>query len=177
MARFSSQLIFCSPNEILRRSVVEINEQNIIKSIFSLDNTNVESSNTLFFDGIISASGVQLRREILSEKLESIKMDYQYFNLEYLENSNKITPNNKPLLLDFSSNSADIIYTLICKYADILEDFSTFDIISGLVYHPAIVNGQDVSLKPQHESQLWLWQNTNLVSKKMTRNTHIQKLR
>ena len=46
--RVASQLIFYSPDEILRRTVVEQDEQKIITRLFSLDGNVVETAQTLF---------------------------------------------------------------------------------------------------------------------------------
>jgi len=47
MIRVVSQLIFCSPEKILRQTVVERNNHNFITRLFSLDDRTVESSQTL----------------------------------------------------------------------------------------------------------------------------------
>ena len=54
MTRIGSQLTFCSPQQILRRMLVERDEQDKITGIKSLDEGLVETAQTLFFDGIIS---------------------------------------------------------------------------------------------------------------------------
>ena len=48
--RVASQLTFCSPDEIMRRAVVEFDEQKTITRLFSLDENAVESAQTLFYD-------------------------------------------------------------------------------------------------------------------------------
>ncbi|NDP20995.1 MAG: hypothetical protein GZ091_07945 [Paludibacter sp.] len=63
MIRFASQLVFCSPQQILRRTVIEQNEKNTITRIFSLDESVAESAQTSFFNGIISSEFISLKQK------------------------------------------------------------------------------------------------------------------
>ena len=43
---------------------MELDEQNVVRSIFSLDDGNVETAQTLFFDGILSQEIVSVKQHI-----------------------------------------------------------------------------------------------------------------
>ena len=66
MIRVASQFTFCSPEKILRRMVVEIDELNALTRLVDLDTHNAEPANTLFYDGILSAGIISVNEVYLS---------------------------------------------------------------------------------------------------------------
>ena len=54
MNRVLSQYICVNSTDIRTRTVVEFDTDDTIIALFPLDRENVESANTLFFDGVIS---------------------------------------------------------------------------------------------------------------------------
>src|ERR1035437_5686425 len=112
MIRAGSQLTFCSPDEILRRTVVELNDQKIITRIFSLDEGNVEPAQTLFFDGILSAEIVSLKQNA-GAYISGLLKDYFYLDFSVILPSVVIKQSDKPLIIDFGTNSPEIINNLL----------------------------------------------------------------
>ena len=81
MKRFTSHLIFISPDSLKKRTVVELDDQNKISNVFHLDENNSEPSQTQFFDGIISSEIVSVKQFLSNEELIEIKKKYHYFDL------------------------------------------------------------------------------------------------
>lgn len=170
MIRVGSQLTFCSPHRILRRTVVERNELNIITGLFSLDDRTVESARTLFFDGIISAEIVSLKQNITIEMIPKMVSNYNYFDLSEDFSSFKIPDSEKPLLLDFGTTLTDKINSKIFKLAQVNPDFPIFDLIASCVYYPAILLAKSEFLENTQHGLL-LWENIDLANKYLTVNT------
>ncbi len=54
MKRYAANFLYCSPGELLKNGVVEINEQTgVITDVFSLDDKGDEVQSTIFFNGIL----------------------------------------------------------------------------------------------------------------------------
>jgi len=173
MKRIASQLTFCSPLEILCRTVVEQDEYKVVTRLFSLDENNVESSQTLFFDGIISAEIISVKENmILSEKIIS---DYKYIDVSG-ELPTVIIPSEKSLLLDFGTNSVEKINYKFKSLAPALTSFSAFDIIAACTYFPALVVGKTASLSRNRNTRLLLWEGLDLVNKRITDYIRIREI-
>ena len=175
MIRVASQLTFCSPEKILRRAVVERDNQNRITQFFSLDDNQVESAQTLFFDGIISAEIVSLKQNIPSDKIPEIVKGYNYIDISGDVFLVKLI-SEKPLILDFGINSTKEINLKLAKLADELSYITVFDLIAACAYYPAILIGKDGELKVNKQTNLVLWESVNLPEKRLTSNSRIRKI-
>ena len=176
MIRVGSQLAFCSPNTIRQRTVVELDDQHCIERIFSLDDANVESAETLFYDGILSSGIVSLKQNTSAENISKLINEYQYF--DFSENiplfNLKLT--NKPLILDFGTNSTDRFNDLLPDLYRLLSGLSIFDIIAACTYNPYVISGYKTGLSEGFKTGLILWENTDLVHRKLTETTKIREL-
>lgn len=171
--RFASQLTFCSPIEIHRRMVVEQNEEGCITQLFSMDNGLVESAHTLFFDGIISV-GIRSVKKQYSNYSTELK-DYHY--LDFSEELNAvIVPNEKPLLIDFGTESTEIFNMRLLKALPKLSAFSAYEIIAACTYYPALFTGETGSLSVNGKHQLIIWEGLDLVNKRVTNRTQIKEI-
>lgn len=176
MKRVGSQLCFCSPELILRRMAVEQNDEDTITRIFSLDDGIVESANTLFFDGILSAEIVSLKHSgatLLSEKLFD---DYQYIDISEEIPTKEIAPGLKPLILDFGTDSPLQINESLTQLAPLLSSFSIFEIIAACTYYPALALNKTGELCENRTTRLLLWGNVDLLNKRITKRTHIREM-
>ena len=174
--RVGSQLTFCSPDKILHRTAVEQDENNIITGFFSLDNEPAEPANTLFFDGIVSSGLVSLKQTIPEEFNLTIFNKYQY--LDFSENIPlfNIRLNGKPLILDFGTNLPDKFNSLLPDLYRLLSGLSIFDIIAACSYNPSVISGYTAGLTEGFKTGLILWENTDLVHKKLTDTTKIREM-
>ena len=174
MIRVGSQLMFCSPEKILRRTAVEVDDQNVVRSIYSLDDGNVETSQTLFFDGILSLKIVSLKQHISKEDTYSLLQNYQYLDVSENISISKIVPTIKPLIIDFGTNLPNEINKLIPLLASVFTELSIFDIIAACTYYPSIILGRTAELTENCIAQLVLWENIDLIEKKLTINTSVR---
>ena len=171
MNRFSSQLVFCSPHQILRRAVVEQNDNLVITQLIQLDQQVSETSNTLFFDGILSSSIISLKQNLPKDDLLKLTQDYQYIDVSNFKTPFKLVPSEKPLILDFCTNKVTEIN--FSKIAESLSDFSIFEIIAACVYYPAVLHQKPVALAENSMTEIILWQNVDLVNKQVTSLTKL----
>lgn len=176
MTRVGSQLIFCSPQQILRRAAVERDENNFITAIYSLDDAQVETAQTLFFDGIISAGIISLKQNVSTGKIAKLTADYNYFDLSEEFSTPEIHLNYKPLICDFGVNSLDEINRKLRKIAQTNSLISIFDAIASCVYYPAFLLGKEAEIIQNRQTELLLWENVDLVNKAITAYTKIRKV-
>ena len=174
MIRLASQLLFCSPSEILRGVVVERDDLNIITRIFRVDENPVESAQTLFFDGIISGEIVSLKQNVSNEDLTYKIKDYNYVDISIGVPDIKRT--DKPLLLDFGIDSFDEINSRLSACAAALADVSMFDLIAACVFYPALVIQRNADLAVGRQSELLLWENSDLLNKRFTPAVRVRKI-
>lgn len=173
MIRFSSQLVFCSPQQILRRTVIEQNENNTIARIFSLDESIAESAQTSFFNGIIS-SGIVSIKQLSGDTRVQLNSDYQYVDFSESIPEKQIVPSGKPLILDFGSNNTDEINRKFSVLASILVNFSIVDIIAAVTYYPAIISGKTNSIQENNSTRLLLWENIDFSNNRLMEKTRIR---
>lgn len=173
MTRVGSHFTFCSPQRILRRMVVERDEQNIVTQLFSLDDNAVESAQTLFFDGILSSEIISVKQNVESGKIKELVRDYNYFDLSVEPLSFAIEMNDKPLLIDFGTNSMNEVNSRLAKLAQLNGEFPIFDLIASCVYFPALLLGREGELAQNCRTNLILWKNADLVNKRLKIGTHI----
>lgn len=172
--RIAAQLIYCSPTQVLHRAVVEQDEQKNIIRFFSLDDNHVESAHTLFFDGIITGEIRSIKQHRTSEEINRIASDYQYLDVFDNLPDFEIAASNKPLMLDFGTNSIEEINRRLTGLIPVLGEFSIFEIIAACVYYPALVLGEPALLSLSAPVQLLLWEGLDLVNKKVTEHTRIR---
>jgi hypothetical protein len=175
MIRAGSQLTFCSPDEIRRRTVVEINDQKVITRIFSLDEGNVEPAQTLFFDGILSAEIVSVKQNAGTHVSELIK-ESNYIDFTGKLPSCVIKQTDKPLIIDFGTNSPGLINNLLPSVAPFLGEFSIIELIAACTYYPSVVLGRSAGLKESFCTGLILWEKVDLSKMSLSVNTHIREI-
>lgn len=173
MIRTGSQFVFCSPEQILRRSVIEQDEHNRITRIFSLDNTQVETSHTLFFDGVLSAQITSLKHQLSPDSFKQMMSDYQYIDFEGLS-SEVISKNENPFVFDFGTTETDKINTQLSQKYSYISKLSLFEIVAACTYYPTLICNLSSQLSIGNQTQLLLWENVDLVSKRITSQTRIR---
>jgi len=154
--------------------VVEQDEQKVVKQMFSLDDTSVESSHTLFFDGVISTRIVSLKQHFPTLNIAQILESYNYIDLSSISDGSSIFPQEKPLLLDFNSNAPGNINQILPQFASTLANFSLFEIIAACTYFPILFLEQPANLEVNHIGKLLLWEGVDLPNKKITQHTRVR---
>lgn len=176
MVRVGSQLTFCSPHEVLRRMVVERGDQNLITNLYCLDDNAVESAQTLFFDGIISAEIISLKQNIKPCNIAKLADKYHYYDFSEQVSALDCGSNDKPLLLDFGTNSVDEINLKLASLAQMNSTVSIIDLIASCVYYPALLLGFEPDLKTGRRTELLLWEKIDLVNKTLTLRSRVRKV-
>jgi hypothetical protein len=173
MTRVASHFTFFSPDQILRQSVVEIDDHQVLTAVFSLESQQVESAQTLFYDGIISKGVVSLKQQISPTNIPDLVAGYQYIDLSTRPLRDVIHPSPMPLILDFGTSVPEELNPLLQFYFPLLKQFTMFEIIAATVYYPALLMGLECSLKVGISNALILWKGVDLVNKKQTQTTAI----
>jgi len=176
MIRVGSQLTFCSPEKILRRTAVEFDEQHVITQLLNLDDGNVEPSQTLFYDGILSAGIVSVKQHAGTENMSHLLGDYLYVDVSGQIPAAVIKQTGKPLILDFGAKTLNEINNLIPILASAFSGFSIFDILAACTYYPSLILGKTAGLTENTRSQVILWENVDMIEKKLTFNTFIREI-
>ena len=176
MKRIASHFCFCSPDRILRRMVIEQDENYVVNRIFGLDEGNVESANTLFFDGILSAEVISLKEHTKFENPERIIKDYDYYDFSEVVPTTAIQRSNKSLLLDFGTNNCHAITEKLHLLTTFLCDYSVFEIIAACTYFPALVLKKQAELTAPICTKIILWENIDLIGKKITQHSSIREI-
>lgn len=175
MKRFTSQLIFISPEKWQRGTVVELNDQNIISDIFNLNEKNFEPSQTQFYDGIISSGFISIKQHFSDKDLIEIKKKYHYFDLSEEFAKIDINPSEEILLLDFGNNCYESINSKINRLSDSFKQFSMSEIISSCTYLPALLTNNS-TIKLNQKTNLVQWNNIDLQNMKITDKTFVKLL-
>lgn len=176
MIRVGSQFTFCSPENILKRTAIEQDEQHIITGFFSLDDGSVETAQTLFFDGILSSGIVSVKQNSPVKDRSNLLKNYQYYDFSESLPSFEIKQTNKPLIMDIGTNSPDKINKLLPRLFQVLTDFSIFDIIAACTYYPSLLLGKKAGLAVNHRTPILLWENINLTEKKLSDITFVREI-
>lgn len=174
MVCIGSQLTFCSPGNILRRTAVERDDCGIVTRIFSLDESQVESAHTLFYDGIISSEMVSMKQHVSSEKMAELTAGYCYIDASEENFSEKIINHLNPIILDFGGLTLNEINRKLTKIAQLCSSTPIFDVMVGCVFYPALLLGYEAQLTQGRQTKLLLWEHTDLVNKTLTVSTKIQ---
>ncbi len=176
MNRFTSQLVFCSPDRILRSAVIEQDDNLFITNLISLDDQLVETSNTLFFDGILSGGITSLKQNCSGEELKQLTADFHYIDLRNLVSEVETSADKKPLVLDFGSLDMVEMNKLFIGNIDFLSEYSVFEIIAACVYYPAKILRKQTGIDINSETPIILWQNVDLVNKLITNKARMKNL-
>jgi len=171
MNRVSSLLVFCSPENILRQVVIERSENNCISQIFSLSNNQSESAQTLFFDGIITGEIVSIKQNSTPKILKNAVENFNYFDFR-----SEFKLQKRPLLIDFGTDSTEEINVIISEFASQFSTLSVFEFMAACISRPALLLGNSGKLELNDSTDLILWEQVDLVSKRLTTKTRLRKI-
>lgn len=174
MFRASSHLIFCSPEQILRQSVVEQNTDKQITRLFSLNERTAETSHTLFFDGIISGEIFSIKQHSPELNMAEFSSDYHYLDFSAEIPSQVVEPLEKPLILDFGTTDVARITAKLTELYPFICMFSIFQIIAACTYYSAVILNCTAELNTNRSTELLLWENVDLVNKLITPQTKVR---
>lgn len=158
MRRLSSHYTFFAPDNILRQAVVEQNEAGEVVCIFSLADQAAETSQTLFYDGIISGGLTSVSCSGSSYDPDAIRQNYFYLNLSDLPPLPDVAIKDKPLLLDPVSFSLTEVNAVLNQHHRFFSQYTVFEIIAALVYYPLQAVGEKPGLILHQSVTLLLWQ-------------------
>lgn len=174
MKRVSSQLIFCSPYNILRNCVLELDEHGVLTQVIDLQNQQSETHQTLFYDGIISNGIVSLKMELTDNELNNIKSTFNFFDfsvpIHFDSNS------EKPLLVDFGTNDIKIFNQLLRIHYKLFIGMDFFEFLTACCFLPLQILNRAEFIEINHKPNLLIWKRLNLIEKRITPITTVENL-
>jgi hypothetical protein len=176
MKRIASHFLFQSPQVILRRYAIELDDLKRINSIFSIESEIHETAHTQFYDGILSLSHISIKQRfpeiLISEKFVS---KFQHIDLSNLA---KNTGNSceKQMVIDFGTEKPTEIVNILLSNLEFLESISIFELLAASIYFPRMAAGIDAEPMIERDESVILWTGINLVDKMITPNVKIQSL-
>jgi len=172
--RFSAHVICALAGVELLRTVVEL-ENGLVVGIISLDNTSVETAHTLFVDGMITPGLISIKEE---NKVESSKVpdltNFNYIDLSDGTGLPEVINTDLPLIFDFGTSNLPLVNKIIGKLAD--SGFSLLDLVNACIFHPSQVLGISSDIRVGHKTNLIHWRNVDLVNRKLTSLTRLEKV-
>ena len=174
MRRVSSQLIFCSPSNILRNCVLEQDENGVLTQIIDLNTQQSETHHTLFYDGIISNGMISLKMELTDKELRSVKSSYNYF--DFSEPINFNLDIQKPLLIDFGTSDINTINRLIKKHYEQFVGIIIFEFLTACCFLPLQILKRPEFIELNHKPNLMIWRGLNLIDKQISSITTVENL-
>lgn len=168
MRRIGAHYLYINATTQLNKGVVEINENGIIDNFFSLNDTPIETSYTEFYTGILSPAFFSLSKK----GIENSTNKCSYTNLSI---SSDIPLLEKKFILDFEDLSLSEILAKLFQIQEKNPQLNIFDLLNGCSYFPEnIVNNDMAGIKIGKESEIWLFENVDLINKKILPETTIR---
>ncbi len=108
------------------------------------------------------------------QELTGITKNYNYLDFS-VENPivSEIEP--KKMLIDFGTEDTTEINRILQGLSDLTE-ISLFDFISAAVYSPALILGYNAVLELNRQTELILWENTDLIGRRLKAGTRIRRI-
>lgn len=176
MKRVSSQLVFCNGNKLLRSTVVEQNDDNVVTDIIDLSNQPSETAHTMFYDGVIAGEIVSLKQYLSDDQLVEIAKEMVYVDLSQWYNTPFVFDRSSDLVIDFGTNNIDEINKMLKENFDTLSAITVFELINACSYLPQRLLGLSKNIEVSLQTDLVLWQGVNLVSHAFTPQTTVRLL-
>jgi hypothetical protein len=166
MKRIAAQLVVVDAGVLCRNLVIEQDENQTISKLIDLSTQNVETSGTIFHNGILSPEFFSLVPFVDLQTSDYLKYDiYVYsegsFKLHQKGNSDK-------LIIDCGTDNPNIINQILTENYSFFIQFDLITIIEALTINPALAAGKTNYLKPGYNSKIMLWENCDLVNFKIT---------
>ena len=173
MKRFSAHVICASAGVELLRTVVEL-ENGLVVGIISLDNTSVETAHTLFVDGMITPGLISIKENTVESSKVPDLTNFNYIDLSDGTGLPEVINTDLPLIFDFGTSNLPLVNKIIGKLAD--SGFSLPDLVNACIFHPSKVLGISSDIRVGHKTNLIHWRNVDLVNRKLTSLTRLEKL-
>ena len=173
MKRVASHFIVCSPHDIRRNAVVELDDNGVLTQVFDLNDSHVEAAHTLFYDGVISATVMSMGFHFEADMILEMTDNFHFIDFTKEIPTKEILPNGKPLLIDFGTENPSEINSLLSKLSPYVTAFTVFDLVSACVSYPALLLDHSAPLQAGKFTPLIIWQDVDLVNKKITEKTKV----
>lgn len=163
MKRVAAQLIYCSPELILRHHAIELDDAGIIKNIFDLKSMPFETANTLFYNGIISTEIISAKHYLNETGLIKLMADRHYIDFS---NHKSVLPldANYNGIIDFGSNNSGEINRLLKINYNFFSELRIDQFINACCYLPQQLFKPASDLQISNKVRLLLWEGINLTT-------------
>ena len=134
MKRIGAHYLYINPDILLKNGVVEIDDNGVVTDYFSLNDVNVESSNTEFYTGFLAPA---------------------FFP--------------KTIIHEATATSPHELKEIALRLWNMQQEFPNATIVDFLKF-------ESVSIEKDKQTEIWLFENVNLVDLKITPETTVDSL-
>ena len=174
MKGIASHFALLNENDIARKSVLLFDNNYKLLNIYALSDLSVETSGTLFVDGLVSLPIVSVSMRVDSEQWEQINKNYQIIGLHNAFGYNNADP--RPLLVDFASEDNFECYRNIQKFFGNFAAVNLFEFVKAATVRPALLTTLTTKIEIGKPYQLIAWQTVDLLNGRLKQHTRPAKL-
>jgi hypothetical protein len=170
MKRIAAHYLYINPCIQLKNAALEIEDCGTINRHFFLNEENVETYNTEFYTGFIAPAFV-------SPKIpkEEISNDFIYIN----DFEIKTLPTlgiYQEFIFDFENKDLREISQILWHLQQLIPQATIFDFINWCSYFPEKLINKEPGIKKGKKTEIYLFEDINLLEKKFTERTKIRKV-
>lgn len=174
MKGIASHFAILSETEIARQSVLLFNSKNELLNIYALSDLSVETSGTMFVDGLVSMPIVSVSKHLKHDALVDIIKNYQLLSVDndfaYNEND------TRPLLVDFATEDYFECYRCMKHYFVNFAQVDLFDFVKAATIGAAKIVGMDSKIELGRTYRLTAWENVDFFNRRLKNNSRPVKL-
>ena len=155
--------------------MIELNDQGLITNIIDLQAQQVETANTLFFNGIISSEIVSMKQHLSDIE---IKNSFAYHHYIDLSDQKTIPPsdNVNDQIIDFGSDNIIEINKLLKDHLNYISRLKMDQFINACCYQPQQLLKSSSQIRISNKVQLFLWEGVNLATLQINPEIRITKI-
>lgn len=174
MKGIASHFAILSETEIVRQSVLLFDSNNELLNIYALSDLSVETSGTMFVDGLVSMPIVSVSKHLQHDALVEIKMNYQLLSTEndFVYNAN----DTRPLLVDFATEDYFECYRCMKLNFEKMAQADLFDFVKAATVRPANIVGTESKIELGRCYRLTAWENVDFFNRRLKHDTRPVKL-
>lgn len=174
MKGIASHFAILSETEIARQSVLLFNSKNELLNIYALSDLSVETSGTMFVDGLVSLPIISVSKHLHNNALEALKMNFQLLSPE---NNFRFRANDvRPLLVDFATEDYFECYRCMKQYFENFAQVDLFDFAKAATIGAAKIVGMESKIELGRTYRLTAWENVDFINRRLKNNSRPVKL-
>ena len=174
MKGIASHFAILSETEIARQTVLLFNSNNTLINKYALSDLSVETSGTMFVDGLVSLPIVSVSKYLNKNELLALQNNFQVLRPE---NEFGYMPNDlRPVLIDFATEDYFECYRSIKQNFEKIAMIDLFDFVKAATTRPAQIVGLQSTIDIGSNYRLTAWENVDFKHRRLKHDTRPVKL-